>query len=84
MRLGPQEIVVLVVLGVLLFGRRLPEVGKSVGKAIKAFQNGWHGIEDDVGSALTAPEPANAGPRPPQRISAAVPKFDNHVDGTPT
>ena len=32
--LGWPEILVLVLLGVLIFGRRLPELGKSIGKGI--------------------------------------------------
>ena len=42
---------ILVVLGValLLFGtKRLPEIGKSLGKGIKEFKTGVKGLGDDV------------------------------------
>ena len=44
--LGPSEIVVLLVIGVLLFGNKLPEVGRSLGKSLVEFKKGFHGIEE--------------------------------------
>jgi sec-independent protein translocase protein TatA len=52
---GWGEITVLVVLGVLLFGKRLPEVGKSIGKGIVEFKKGLSGIEDDIDTATKQP-----------------------------
>jgi len=52
---GWGEITVLVVLGVLLFGKRLPEVGKSIGKGIVEFKKGLSGIEDDIDTAVKQP-----------------------------
>ena len=37
---GPVEMMVLAVIAVLLFGKRLPEVGRSVGKGISEFKKG--------------------------------------------
>lgn len=45
---GWTEIIVLALLGVLIFGRRLPEVGRSIGKGIVEFKKGLAGIDDDV------------------------------------
>ena len=80
--LGPQEIIVLLILGVLLFGRKLPEIGRYLGKGIVEFKKGLKGVEDDIdgGSASSAParpEPAMDQPRPPQRVSSSVPKFED-------
>ena len=39
--LGMQEILIILVIGVVLFGaRRLPEIGSGLGKAIKNFKKG--------------------------------------------
>lgn len=39
--LGMQEILIILVIGVVLFGaRRLPEIGAGLGKAIKNFKKG--------------------------------------------
>ncbi len=45
---GPFEWVIIAGLGLLIFGKRLPEVGKSLGKGIVEFKRGLKGIEDDV------------------------------------
>ena len=34
--------------GLLIFGKRLPEVGKSLGKGIVEFKKGLKGVEDEV------------------------------------
>jgi sec-independent protein translocase protein TatA len=75
--LGGMELVVLIVLGVLLFGRKLPEVGRSLGKGIVEFKKGLKGLEDEVegGSAARVDTPAEL-PRPPQRIANTAPKFE--------
>jgi sec-independent protein translocase protein TatA len=46
--LGTWDMVLLLVLGLLLFGKRLPEVGKSLGKGIVEFKKGLKGVEDDI------------------------------------
>lgn len=49
--LGWPELLVIGVLGVILFGRRLPEVGKNIGRGIVEFKKGLAGLEDDVDNA---------------------------------
>ena len=46
--IGTPEILVILVIALLLFGRRLPEVGRSLGKGIVEFKKGIKGIEDDI------------------------------------
>ncbi len=79
-----QTLIVLCLLGVILFGRRLPEVGRSLGKGLKEFQKGLGGIEDDLHETLSSTESARPQLQPPQRLTSAVPRFeDNHVSDTP-
>ena len=42
--IGMQEMIIIGVIGVLLFGKRLPEVGRSVGKSLMEFKRGMQGI----------------------------------------
>jgi len=83
--LGTQEVLILLVLGVLLFGRRLPEVGRYLGKGIVEFKKGMKGLEDEVEGTITRPAegsqpaPALDQPRPPQRVSTSVPKFEDNA-----
>lgn len=45
------ELVIVGIIALLLFGKRLPEVARSLGKGIVEFKKGVQGIEDDVDSA---------------------------------
>ena len=80
MTLTPTSIIMLLILGVLLFGRKLPEMGKYLGKGIVEFKKGLKGLEDGFEETATAPrqEPlALEQPRPPQRVMTTVPKFED-------
>jgi sec-independent protein translocase protein TatA len=77
--LGAPEIVVLVIIGVLLFGRKLPDVGRYLGKSIVEFKKGVRGLEDDLDTGGGASPTATASSdqiRAPQRVPAAAPKFE--------
>lgn len=79
--LGGPEMLLLLVIGVLLFGRKLPEVGRYLGKGIVEFKKGIKGLEDEVDSPSAlprqdAPAPLEA-PRPPQRVATTAPKFED-------
>jgi len=49
---GFENWTVILVIGLLLFGRRLPEMGRSLGKGIVEFKKGLAGIEDDIEDAV--------------------------------
>ncbi len=49
--LGPYELVAIGVAAVLLFGRRLPDVGRSLGRGIVELKKGLRGVADEVTSA---------------------------------
>ena len=46
--LGPVEIVVVGSLAVMLYGKRLPEVGRSVGQSIMELRRQWATISRDL------------------------------------
>lgn len=48
---GTMEWVIIGVVAVLLFGKRLPEVGRSLGKSLMEFKKGMAGIEDEIRNA---------------------------------
>jgi sec-independent protein translocase protein TatA len=77
--LGPQEIILLLLLGVLLFGRKLPDLGRSIGKTVVEFKKGMKGVEDDLSVDTSSARPAiDSEPvRPPQRVTNSAPKFDD-------
>lgn len=52
--IGWQELLILAVIGVLIFGKRLPEVGRSIGKGIVEFKKGLAGVDEEVEAAVNA------------------------------
>jgi sec-independent protein translocase protein TatA len=55
---GGAEWIVILVIALLVFGRRLPEVGKSLGKGIVEFKKGIKGIEDEIEQESSNSKPA--------------------------
>ncbi len=49
---GMGEWLVIGLIGLLLFGKRLPEVGRSLGKGIVEFKKGLQGVGDDMNTAI--------------------------------
>ena len=54
---GNWEWIVLLVIGLLIFGPRLPHVGRSLGRSIVEFKRGIKGVEDEIEAASDAPSP---------------------------
>lgn len=54
--LGPGEMAIILILALLLFGKRLPEVGRALGKGIVEFKKGVRGIEDEIESETVKPK----------------------------
>jgi sec-independent protein translocase protein TatA len=52
--LNPVQVIIIGVIAVMLFGKRLPEVGRSLGKHIAGFRKGIRSIEDVIHQAATS------------------------------
>ena len=64
--IGPWEIAILLVIVLLVFGpKRLPEMGRSLGKGMREFKNSITGKEESA----TAELPASTRSRPSSRAS---------------
>jgi len=46
--LGVQEMIVLVIIGLLLYGRNLPEAGRALGKVAAQFRRGFQEFKDQL------------------------------------
>jgi sec-independent protein translocase protein TatA len=92
--LGPVEMLIVMGIAVLLFGKRLPEVGRSLGKGIVEFRKGLNGIGDDFdltgggrsstsySSSWSSSATERAGTDSAYPSDAAVPKFE--LPGAPS
>ncbi len=49
--LGPWEIAIILIVAVVLFGKRLPELGRTLGKGIVAFKSGVNEMKDEISKA---------------------------------
>ncbi len=49
---GGMEWLVILIFGLLIFGRRLPDVARSIGKSITEFKKGMKDVQDDIHTAV--------------------------------
>lgn len=66
--LSPTHMIVILVIALLVFGHRLPEVGRSLGRGIVEFKKGLKGIDDEV---------ANTRPGPDRRLEETSASYHN-------
>jgi sec-independent protein translocase protein TatA len=59
---GGYEWIILLVIALLIFGRRLPEVGRWLGQGIVEFKKGVKGINDEI-------DEASSERQPPERLA---------------
>ena len=82
-QLGMMEMIVVMGVAVLLFGKRLPEVGRSLGKGIIEFKKGLRGIEDEFDLSSTGSSTSTRRSESPPHttsgsdyVESSVPKFE--------
>lgn len=63
--IGNSELIILGIIALLLFGKRLPEVARSLGKGMTEFKKGMRGIEDEFHGVMRDP-PREAPRRRPE------------------
>ncbi|MCA8989731.1 MAG: twin-arginine translocase TatA/TatE family subunit, partial [Planctomycetaceae bacterium] len=64
---GWKEMVILGFIALLLFGKRLPEVARSLGQGFVEFKRGMTAIETDMKTAVYS-EPVKAKPKVTSRV----------------
>lgn len=75
--LGPMEMALIGVVAVLLFGSRLPEVARGLGKSMNEFRKGMSGLQDELhGSTSTRSSSPSRFNEIDDRDEATAPKFE--------
>ena len=76
--LNPMELMVVLGVAVLLFGKRLPEVGRSLGRGIVEFKKGIRGVEEEFRAAADITNLHEISPAPKSAAyEPSVPKFES-------
>jgi len=63
--IGTTELVIILFVALLMFGGRLPEVARSLGKSVNQFKRGLKDVEDE----MNTPDP----PAPPKTLPPPTP-----------
>lgn len=78
----PMHLLVIGIVALLLFGKRLPEVGRSLGRGIMEFKKGLKDVQEE----MNRPETDRSGEnkREPERLSeSAAKRFPDPRPGEP-
>ena len=60
-RIGPMELILILVIALVIFGpKKLPEIGKAVGDAIKQFRKSTEKVTDEIEKAT---DPTDEAPK---------------------
>ena len=79
---GGIEWIVILIVALLIFGKRLPEVMRSMGKGIVEFKKGVKGVEDDVEDAIEKdPEKLEASKSSSEKIETDDKEHSKEMKG---
>jgi TatA/E family protein of Tat protein translocase len=74
------ELMILLIVLLLIFGaKRLPEMGRSLGKGMREFKDSVSGVEE----AVTTPTPTTTTPAPPAELPSASSDAVPPTESTP-
>ena len=71
--IGLPEVLVVLVIALIIFGpKRLPELGRSVGKGIREFRASISGNDDDDEESPPKPAQIEDAEKPPESVEGEV------------
>jgi len=79
--IGMPGVILIILFALIVFGpKRLPELGKSMGKTLREFKSATKGIMGDDDSAATALATSSAVTPSDTVLAATVPSSDSAAD----
>ncbi len=79
--MGPMEWAIIGIVAVVLFGRRLPQLGRSLGRGLVEFKRGVRSMQDEIKTASEEAEPSQE-PVPLLDASPAAEDTGTNTSGT--
>lgn len=76
---SPGEMIIILVIAILLFGEKLPQVARSVGKTVMEFQKNLRGLEREFRLSMEEASRPSQQPRKVDTLDqeeATAPKFE--------
>jgi sec-independent protein translocase protein TatA len=71
---GPAELIIVLAIALIVFGpKKLPEIGRGIGSALKEFNKARNDLMDSIHSEIDRPDPS---PRPTVAPSQSVPQTE--------
>jgi sec-independent protein translocase protein TatA len=82
--LSPMELMIVGGIALLLFGSKLPDVARGLGKSVVEFKRGINGIQDEITGTAPTPSytPPRAGRAREDREEPTAPKFEPPVEAS--
>jgi sec-independent protein translocase protein TatA len=80
---GPIEMGFIAVIALLLFGRRLPEMGRGLGKGISEFKKGLSDTSDQVTQSITEAPKETPEQQELARLKAEIEKLKADKSAVP-
>ncbi len=69
---SPLDIAVIAIIALLLFGKRLPDLAKSLGKSIVEFKKGLNQTTEEIKKTTTMDAPPDTPEIPPAKPTASI------------
>jgi sec-independent protein translocase protein TatA len=73
--IGPTELIVIMVVALIVFGpKRLPEIGRTLGRSLQEFRRASNDLRRELEQDVTPDPPAGPSPSIPPRSEAPAPE----------
>ncbi len=83
----PWTYAIVAIVALLLFGKRLPDVGRSLGRGIAEFKKGLRDVQDELNQSSEPPASPRDKLQPPAGTTAVSPRLppsEPHIGESPT
>ena len=78
--IGMPELIIILLIALIIFGpRKLPELGRSLGRSLKEFKRASNELQNTLDEEIRMEEEKSAERQTPPRPTEAVPRGDHQA-----